>query len=274
MKLHKLFILVGALLLTSVFNPVKAQLFKGEVFGGVGFAQVDGDDCYGYKRIQPQGGAGVLFSPNDWLDISMEIVYNPKGAYKRDSISYSSYKAGSYDLKLNYMEIPLMVYFVDKYRYSIGIGASYGRLVGFSEKEYGQETETHIGDGKLRWKEGYSGKDLGYIRTMTDLNDPDFYDSAGNLLIENSNSYKKHDFSVCADIRVRIWKGLHAQLRYQYSIAPIRTRLLYKDAGGTIPDKVRMQYNNQFSLRVTYIFGEDLTRLNKMTQKMEKQNRR
>ena len=71
MKLHKLFILVGALLLTSVFNPVKAQLFKGEVFGGVGFAQVDGDDCYGYKRIQPQGGAGVLFSPNDWLDISM-----------------------------------------------------------------------------------------------------------------------------------------------------------------------------------------------------------
>ena len=274
MKLHKLFILVGAVLLTSVFNPVKAQLFKGEVFGGVGFAQVDGDDCYGYKRIKGQAGAGVLLSPNDWLDISMEIVYNPKGAYKRDSISYSSYKAGSYDLKLNYMEIPLMVYFVDKYRYSIGIGASYGRLIGFSEKESGNETETRIGDGKLRWKEGYSGKDLGYIRTLADLNDPDFYDSNGNLLIENSNSYKKHDFSVCADIRVRIWKGLHAQLRYQYSIAPIRTRLLYQDATGTIPSKVRMQYNNQFSLRVTYIFGEDLTRLNKMTQKMEKQNRR
>lgn len=274
MKLHKLLFLVGALLLTSVFNPVKAQLFKGEVFGGVGFAQVDGDDCYGFDRIKGQVGAGVLFSPNDWLDISMEIVYNPKGAYKRDSISYSSYKAGSYDLKLNYMEIPLMVYFVDKYRYSIGIGASYGRLIGFSEKESGNETETRIGDGKLRWKEGYSGKDLGYIRTLADLNDPDFYDSNGNLLIENSNSYKKHDFSVCADIRVRIWKGLHAQLRYQYSIAPIRTRLLYRDAGGTIPEKVRMQYNNQFSLRVTYIFGEDLTRLNKMTQKMEKQNRR
>lgn len=271
MKLHKLLFLVGALLLTSVFNPVKAQLFKGEVFGGVGFAQVDGDDCYGFDRIKGQVGAGVLLSPKDWLDISMEIVYNPKGAYKRDSISYSSYKAGSYDLKLNYMEIPVMVYFVDKYRYSIGIGASYGRLIGFSEKESGQETDTRIGDGKLRWKEGHSGKDLGYIRTLADLNDPDFYDSDGNLLIENSNSYKKHDFSVCADIRIRIWKGLHAQLRYQYSIAPIRTRLLYQDAGGTIPSKVRMQYNNQLTLRVTYIFGEDLTRLNKMTQKMEKQ---
>lgn len=271
MKLHKLLFLFGALIVTSLFNPVKAQLFKGEVFGGVGFAQVDGDDCYGYKRIKGQVGAGVLLSPKDWLDISMEIVYNPKGAYKRDSISFSSYKAGSYDLKLNYMEIPVMVYFVDKYRYSIGIGASYGRLIGFSEKESGLETNTHIGDGKLRWKEGYSGKDLGYIRSYEDLDDPDFYDSAGNILIENSNSYKKHDFSICADLRVRIWRGLHAQLRYQYSIAPIRARLLYQDAAGTIPSKVRMQYNNQISLRVTYVFGEDLTRLNRMTQKMEKQ---
>ena len=271
MKLHKLLLMVGALLLTSLLNPVKAQLFKGEVFGGVGFAQVDGDDCYGYKRIKGQVGAGVLLSPEDWLDISMEIVYNPKGAYKRDSISYSSYKAGSYDLKLNYMEIPVMVYFVDKYRYSIGIGASYGRLIGFSEKEYGQETDSRIGDGKLRWKEGYSGKDLGYIRTLADLNDPDFYDSNGNLLIENSNSYKKHDFSICADIRVRIWRGLHAQFRYQYSLAPIRTRLLYQDAGGNIPSKIRMQYNNQISLRVTYIFGEDLTKLNREIQMLEKQ---
>ena len=270
MKLHKLLFLFGALLLTSVFNPVKAQLFKGEVFGGVGFAQVDGDDCYGYKRIREQAGAGVLLSPKDWLDISMEIVYNPKGAYKGDSIAYSSYKAGSYDLKLNYMEIPIMVHFVDKYRYSIGIGASYGRLIGFSEKENGMETATQIGDGKLRWKEGYSGKDLGYIRNMEDLEDPDFYDSDGNLLIENSNSYRKHDFSFCADLRVRIWKGLHAQLRYQYSFVPIRTRLLYQDAAGTIPSKIRMQYNNQLSLRVTYIFGEDLTRLNRIIQKEEK----
>lgn len=268
MKLNKLFL---AAILLLALTPAKAQLFKGEVFGGVGFAQVDGDDCYGYHRIKPQGGVGVLFSPNDWLDISMEIVYNPKGAYKADSIVYSSYKAGRYDLKLNYMEIPLMVYFVDKYRYSIGIGASYGRLVGFSEKEYGYETDSHIGDGKLRWKEGYSGKDLGYIRSIEDLNDPELYSSDGRtLLIENSNSYKKHDFSICADIRVRIWRGLHAQLRYQYSLAPIRTVLLFEDPAETIPIKVRLQYNNQFSLRVTYIFGEDLTKLNRMVQKEER----
>lgn len=270
MKLRNL-LLFGAIMLTACVNPLNAQLFKGEVFGGLGMSQVDGDDCYGYKRFKGQVGAGVLLSPNDWLDVSMEILYNPKGAYKRDSISYSSYKAGSYDLKLNYVEVPLMVYFTDKYRYSVGIGASYGRLVGFSEKESGIETDTRIGDGKLRWKEGYSGEDLGYIRSLEDLDNPAFYDSTGMLLIENSNSYKKHDFSFCADVRVRIWKGLHAQLRYQYSIVPIRTRLLYMDEGGTIPSKVRLQYNNQISLRLTYIIGEDLTKLNKEIAKEEKQ---
>lgn len=272
MKLHKL-ILVGVLLLT--FNPLNAQLFKGEVFGGLGMAQVDGDDCYGYKRFRGQIGAGVLLAPNDWLDINMEILYNPKGAYKRDSISYSSFYAGSYNLKLNYVEIPVMVYLTDKFKYSIGIGASFGRLVGFSEKANGVETDTRVGDGKLRWKDGYSGDDLGYIKSLEDLNNQIFYDSTGMLLVTNSNSYKKNDFSFCADFRMRLWKGLHARLRYQYSIIPIRTRLLYQDAAGTIPSKIRMQYNNQISIHLTYIIGEDRTRMNKLVQEEEKrQNKR
>lgn len=275
MKLRNLLLIVAFFFVASM-NPLHAQLFKGEVFGGLGMAQVDGDDCYGYKRLKGQVGAGVLLNVvDDWLDVGMEIVYNPKGAFKRDSISYSSYYAGRYDLKLNYVEVPVMVYFIDKYRYSIGVGASYGRLVGFSEKVNGAETDTRIGDGKLRWKEGYSGKDLGYIRSMEDIvNDPDLYGSDGQILIENSNSYRKHDFSICADARIRIWKGLHAQVRYQYSFVPIRTRMLYADAAGVDPSKIRLQYNNQISLRITYIFGEDLTKLNKAVTKEEKQRNR
>ena len=272
MKLRNLF-LVLAFLLTARFNPLNAQLFKGELFGGVGMAQVDGDDCYGYKRVRGQFGGGVLLSlKEDWLDVGLELLYNTKGAYKGDSIVYSSYYAGKYNLKLSYVEVPLMVYLTDKYKYSIGIGASFGRLIGFSEKVNGVETETRIGDGKLRWKDGYSGEDLGYIRSMEDIEK--YYDTTGLFLLDNSNTYKKNDFSFCADLRVRIWQGLHAQLRYQYSIVPIRTRLLYADAAGTIPRKIRLQYNNQFSLRLTYIFGEDLTRINRLIQKEEKMNRR
>lgn len=289
----KYFLIISILLITAINNKTNAQLFKGEVFAGAGMAQVDGDDCYGYDRFKGQFGAGVLLSVMDWrykyfgtksetavgsssswLDLGLEILYNPKGAFKSDSITYSSYYAGSYDLKLNYIEIPVMVYLTDKNRYSVGLGASFGRLIGFSERVNGMETDTRIGDGKLRWKDGYSGEDLGYIRRIEDLENPAFYDSTGMLTIENSNSYKKNDFSFCADFRVRLWEGLHAQVRYQYSIVPIRTRLLYQDAAGTIPSKIRMQYNNQISLRLTYIFGEDRTRINREIQEEEKMRNR
>ena len=239
-------------------------------------AQVDGDDCYGYKRIKGQAGIGALIPVTNWMDVALEVQYNPKGAYKSDSIVYSSYLTGTYNLKLNYVEIPLMVYMTDKNRYTVGIGASFGRLVGFSEKVNGVETDTRIGDGKLRWIEGYDGPkdiDLGSIKTIDDLAQAQLYDDEGNLLVRNSDSYKKNDFSICADLRVRIWQGLHAQVRYQYSIVPIRTRLLYANYSETIPSKIRLQYNNQISVRLTYIIGEDRTKINRAIQKEEQRQR-
>lgn len=265
---HYNFFLIGALLLAAFVNPLDAQIIKGEVFAGGSVSQVDGDFCYGYKRVNPQVGAGALVPITNWLDVALEVMYNPKGALKKDSIVYNSSFNGRYDLKFDYIEIPLMFYFTDKERYTAGIGASFGRLVGFSEKLYGQETDTRIGDGKLRWKEGYENDmDLGFIRDEEDLNNPIFYDSTGQLLIQNSNSYKKNDFSVCADLRIRIWEGLHAQIRYQYSIVPIRTCLFSSNAGGT---PVRLQYNNQIALRLTYIFGEDRSKLNRKEVKKER----
>lgn len=276
MNKNRLFLVAIILTIISLTSEVKAQLIKGEVFGGFSMSQVDGDDCYGYKRIKGQAGVGALIPVTNWMDIGLEVQYNPKGAYKGDSISYSSYLTGTYDLKLNYVEIPLMVYMTDKNRYTIGIGASFGRIVGFSEKINGVETETYVGDGKLRWIEGYNGPkdvDLGSIKTIDDLAQAGLYDEEGNLLVRNSNTYKKNDFSVCADFRIRLWEGLHAQVRYQYSMVPIRTRLLYANYDETVPSKVRLQYNNQISVRLTYILGEDRTKINRQIQKEEQRQR-
>jgi hypothetical protein len=276
MNNNRLFIVAIILTIISLTSEVKAQLIKGEVFGGFSMSQVDGDDCYGYKRIKGQAGVGALIPVTNWMDIGLEVQYNPKGAYKGDSISYSSYLTGTYDLKLNYVEIPLMVYMTDKNRYTIGIGASFGRIVGFSEKINGVETETYVGDGKLRWIEGYNGPkdvDLGSIKTIDDLAQAGLYDEEGNLLVRNSNTYKKNDFSVCADFRIRLWEGLHAQVRYQYSMVPIRTRLLFANYDETVPSKVRLQYNNQISVRLTYILGEDRTKINRQIQKEEQRQR-
>jgi len=273
MNKNKLFLVILTMIAAMTLGELKAQVIKGEVFGGFSLSQVDGDDCYGYKRVKGQVGVGALVPVTDWMDVALEVQYNPKGAYKKDSIVYSSYYAGSYDLKLNYVEIPLMVYLTDKQRYTVGVGASFGRLVGFSEKVNGIETNTHVGNGQLRWVEGYAGTegiDLSKIRTIEDLDQPGLYDEAGHLLIRNSDSYKKNDFSICADLRVRLWEGLHAQVRYQYSMVPIRTRLLFATADETIPSKIRLQYNNQISVRLTYILGEDRTKLNKMKQQEER----
>lgn len=274
MNKSKYYLVLFLILAAISVGDLKAQIIKGEVFGGFSLSQVDGDDCYGYKRFKGQIGAGALVPITDWMDVALEVQYNPKGAYKKDSIAYSSYYAGSYDLKLNYVEIPLMVYLTDKQRYTVGLGASFGRLVGFSEKVNGIETDTRVGDGKLRWVEGYAGTpgiDLGDIRTIDDLDQPGLYDEAGNILIRNSNSYKKNDFSICADLRVRVWEGLHVQMRYQYSLVPIRTRLYYRNITETTISKVRLQYNNQISIRLTYILGEDRSKLNKMIQKEEQE---
>lgn len=277
----KLFIATLLLLVGIASNELKAQIIKGEVFAGASVSQVDGDDCYGYHRFRGQIGAGALVPITDWMDIGLEVQFNPKGAYKKDSITYSSYYTGSYDLRLNYVEIPLMIYLTDKNRYTIGLGASFGRLVGFSEKINGQETDTHIGDGKLRWVEGYAGNpdiDLGSITTIEDLANEAFYDQTTipeRLLLRNSDSYKKNDFSICADLRIRIWEGLHVQLRYQYSMVPIRTRMLFTNQQETEASKIRLQYNNQISLRFTYILGEDRTKWNREIQKEQKaQNKR
>lgn len=266
----------------SHFNNANAQLFKGEAFAGASLSQVDGDECFGYNRFNGQLGAGVLLSltEKDWLDLGLEIVYNPKGALRSDTlIGNSGHFRGTYDVKLNYVEIPLMVYFTDKHRYTVGLGASYGRLVGLSEKINGVATDIRPGDGYLRWKDGYEGShdiDLSEIRTLEDLSASGLYDDTQlppTIIVQNSNSYSKHDISICADFRIRIWEGFHAQLRYQYSLRPIRIRL-FEEYNPQVDYKVRKQYNNQISLRLTYIFGEDLSKLNRDIQKEEKKRNR
>ena len=37
-----------------------AQIVKGEVFCGVNACQVDGDECFGYKKFGVHAGAGAL----------------------------------------------------------------------------------------------------------------------------------------------------------------------------------------------------------------------
>ena len=273
MKKHGIIaLLLGFLLATPAL--LHAQIIKGEVFAGGVASQVDGDECYRFRKFGVHAGAGALVPVTSWMDVGLEVLFNQKGAYKGDSLNlHLGPLTGRYNLKLNYVEVPLMVYLTDKDRYSIGIGVSYGRIVGLNESLNGVATDIGLGDGKLHWADESQGDlpEIGYTNNIDQLaalvHTAGFADSLSiPQVVANSTTYRNRDISLCANFRVRLWEGIHAELRYQYSIAPIRNRLFYEDQAETTLHPVhpiQLQYNNCITLRVVYIFNEHRSKSNK-----------
>lgn len=223
--MRKIYTLIICLFLTFLSVETKAQLVKGEGFLGFNLTQVDGDQVYGFKNLGLHGGIGAIvpvYQKNNFnIDASIEVVFNQKGAHQRatysDTINGTIYN-GAYDVNLNYLEVPLIVYFSDKQITSFGIGASYGRLVGLKEYEHGRETNVNL---------EYTGPDR----------------------------YKLNEFSILADLKFRIHEKFKLGIRYQYSMAKIRTRDFYLINGEY--DCRRDQYNNVITARLIYVFNED-----------------
>lgn len=272
MKKHSIITLILAVLITTP-ALLHAQIIKGEVYVGANGCQVDGDECYGFKKFGVNAGAGALVPLTSWLDIGLEVQFSQKGAFKRDSITYNSSYPHAYNLKLNYVEVPLMLYVTDKKVISFGIGVSYGRLVYLSELIDGQPSSYDgvgigVGDGCLQWRE--DDENLPDISKVKDLEElakivysvPRYSDSLIPSVVANSNTYRPNDFNICAALRFRVWEGLHAEVRYQYSLQPLRTRLYYANISETLPSQVRLQYNNSFTVKLVYIFNERRSKAN------------
>lgn len=277
MKKHGIVTLLLAFLMATPF-VLQAQIIKGEVFAGGIASQVDGDECYGFKKFGVHAGAGALVPITNWMDVGLEVLFNQKGAYKRDSITYNSTYPHAYNLKLNYVEVPLMLYITDKDAVSVGLGVSYGRLVGLKELVDHQPSNYDgvgigLGDGCLRWRNNdESLPDISKVSTLDELAEivysvPGYSDSLIPAVVANSNTYRRNDFSICANVRFRIWEGLHLEARYQYSLRPIRTRLYYSNVIETIPSQIRLQYNNSVTIRVVYLFNERRSKSNKQNAK-------
>jgi len=132
-----------------------------------------------------------------------------------------SYHSGSadttrYRLTLDYVEIPLIVHYTDKNLISGGVGFCYGRVVNF------KETQNHYYDNLFKYQTGLSN----------------------------------NEYSVIADMQIRIWSKLWADLRYQYTMKSYRTVVV--DNPWVYPRNpyTRYQYNNVISIRVTWVFNQ------------------
>lgn len=106
-------------------------------------------------------------------------------------------------------------------------------LIHYTDKEI-----ISVGGG-FSWGKLVSAKEWEHgIKTETDVNGP----------------YKSDDFNILADIRFRLYKKFHFNLRYAYSLGKIRERTYTPD---NVSPWTRKQYNNLVSFRLIYIFNEN-----------------
>ena len=222
----KKYFLIGLFIVfAAVPNIAKSQIFLGEAFVGLNICQVDGDQIMGYFKKGINVGVGVIapvWKKNNFsLELSMEVLYNQKGAkqgrkYFDDKIDPVTglIITGEYDLTMSYGEVPFLVYFTDKNVVSAGVGVSYARLMGLKEYEHG-------------------------VRTA---------------VTATSGEYDQNEFNILADVKLRIYKRFKVGVRYSYSLNSIRTREYHNIEGQSIG--TFNQYNNMWTFRVTYVFNE------------------
>ena len=132
--------------------------------------------------------------------------------------SYNSGNSDStrYRLTLDYAEIPVLIHYTDKKLISGGVGFCYGRVINY------KETSNSFYDKLYTYQTGLSN----------------------------------NDFSVLADLQIRLFSKLWANLRYQYTMKSIRTVSIDKFWVIHSEPYARDQYNNVISIRLTWVFNQ------------------
>ena len=175
-------------------KPPADREIKGAVIAGLNLSQVDGDEVYGFSKAGITAGFGGILPLGKRFSFSAEILYDQRGAYSKYPPSPDSTAPPYYQLKLDYLSVPLLIQYEDRNTWTFGAGLQWGRLVSYKETERGIQKN---------WDEPH-------------------------ILYATRN-----DFSVLADIRFRLYKHLKFNARYSYSLAKIRTREFTNNLGDT-----------------------------------------
>ncbi len=187
------------------------HLFYSGLIGGINFCQIDGDNFAGYHKAAFNFGGIGYMKVGKWVSLSWEILYSQKGS-KSDKVIYSgmdSVLITKYTVDLKYAEIPVMINVFDRMKSHLCMGFSYSRLISGTES--------------LQTSPNYP----------VDL---------------TKYPFKKNDWNFIAGAQLHLVKGLFANLRFQYSLIPVRDQ--------TPPYFSRAaQYNNLWTLRLMYLFS-------------------
>lgn len=157
-------------------SSVEAQRFEGALVGGVNMTQLDGDDLLGYRKIGFNVGARVNTVLSERWRVALEMLFTQQGS-RRGRLD----DPGSLDfIRLNMVEVPLMLNFRD-WKFDVGAGLSYGRLVNFKVVEvngeditdfqnYAENIVSVVFDATFYFRENM-GFNLRWSRHLTSIDD-------------------------------------------------------------------------------------------------------
>lgn len=206
----------------------RAQLMRPFVSSGLTISQIDGDEVYGFKQTGYSGGIGILLPfnadhPDQGMALSTEILFSQRGA--KNTNLYDPFK---YNCKLNYIDIPVMIRYLDKRAgATLGVGLQYSRLIKTNEKWTLLDTMI-----------------LGMDRPLD----------------ANNHNYRKNDLSIVADFGFNIWRGFKFDFKWQYSLIPIRKDFTFYNSYLPEDDAYRT-WQRDFkthcvTLRILYVINE------------------
>ena len=182
--------------------------YGGLVLGG-NFSQVDGDSYAGYHKVGLNAGGIVYIHLEEKLAASMEILFSQKGSrgHRVQESGIQGTYIQKYKINLNYAEVPIQLNYFDRRRSHFGGGLSYSQLI--TSKE---EINTYNGP-----------------------------------VATDSFNFRKADLNLVLGGNVHIWNGFFVNLRFQYSLIPIRKNIP--------PGFGRSeQFNNMWVVRLMYLF--------------------
>jgi len=227
--------------------PAHAQRFIGYVSAGANFSQIEGDDVHGFYKVGVNAGPGVMLplGRKQNMSISAELLYVQKGSYcpyKFDPFDTALYAPSMYTdvdrsvpfngkvkcrIALDYIQIPVIFRYEDlRSGCFIGAGFAWSRLV--------------------RAKELYNG----FTRTTS----------------ITSGTYRTSDWNILVDAGIRLYKNLTLNVRWEYSLRPIRImdyNIGKYNASGDFEVTnhwVGKMQNHVLSCRLTYFINEKFVR--------------
>lgn len=240
-------VIVTIVLALALLAPAHAQRFIGYLAAGANFSQIEGDDVHGFYKVGVNAGPGVMLplGRKQNMSISAELLFTQKGSrcsYRRDPFDTLLYAPSMYEdvnraipfdstvkcrMSLDYIQIPVIFRYEDmRSGCFIGAGFAWSRLV--------------------RAKEIYNG----FTRTTS----------------VTSGTFKTSDWTFLVDAGVRLYKNLSLNVRWEYSMVPIRNMHYvigrYNAEGGfDVKDQwVSKMHNHVLTCRLTYFINEKFTR--------------